>query len=93
MVREFSSFRLDLYLIGLLWLKFFNVKFDHLIKKEFSLQAVRDNIDNLLKSINIEKKPDLINKLLDLKNYSWMTIDEVLLTFNENYIIENLATE
>ena len=59
MVREFSSFRLDLYLIGLLWLKFFNVKFDHLIKKQFSLQTVRDNIDNLLKSINIEKKPDL----------------------------------
>ena len=49
--REFSPYRMDLYTIGLLWLKFFNIKLDHLVENSFSLQKVRDNIDSLLFSL------------------------------------------
>jgi hypothetical protein len=38
LAREFSPFRLDLFLIGLLWLKFFNIKYEHLITKDATLQ-------------------------------------------------------
>lgn len=93
MAREFTPYRVDLYTLGLLWLKFFNIKLDHLVEHSFSLQKVRDNIDSLLFSLPPEKKSELILQLLDLTNYPNLTIDEILLQFNENYIIENLQKE
>ena len=75
MAREFSAYRMDLYTIGLLWLKFFNIKLDHLVEHSFSLQKVRDNIDSLLFSLPPQKKSELIIQLLDLTNHPNLTIE------------------
>ena len=93
MFTEFGSTRLDLYLVGLLWLLFLNVKLDDLIKEEFSLSEVKTNIDGLLEKLPTNQKNDIVNRLLDLDGHPSLAIEDVILQFDEYYVLENIKLE
>ena len=82
--------RLDLYLLGLLWLKFLNTNVEEKIKEDFLLENVVKDVDEIVKGLSKEEKMETVSLLLDLKNHLDINLDTVILNFDEYYILENI---
>lgn len=93
MAKKYGFYRYDLYLVGLLWLKFLNVDLTKLVKKDYSMEQVIENVDKKLSSFKKGQNPPMMEKLLDLVNYNHLTLEDVILSFNENLILENIEDD
>ena len=93
LAKIYGVHRLDLYLIGLLWLVFLNVHVDSYIDKEFTLSEVKQNVKRLIHELPEQKRMDIVLKLLDLENQKDLTLDDIILDFDEYYILENIKIE
>lgn len=81
--KVYGPFRLDAFMLGLLWLEF----------SGFDLSFIHQDIDDqvLIKEIlayqNMLKNSIIVNKLLDLKGYPDYELDQILLDFQEFFIL------
>lgn len=48
MAKKYGFYRYDLYLVGLLWLKFLNVDINKLVKKNYSMELIIENVNKKL---------------------------------------------
>ena len=92
-IKKYGVHRLDLFLLGLLWLKFLNREIDEKISKNLSLKKVLKNIEVEVQKLTKEQKSETISHLLDLKNHKDIDLDLVILNFDEYYILENIKIE
>jgi hypothetical protein len=90
LARKYGHFRSDLYLIGLIWLRFLGANVEEATKIELTLDQVIANIKAILDNLPEEKKMNIVLYLLDLANHSDITLDDVILEFDEFYILENI---
>ena len=93
MAKKYGFYRSDLYLVGLLWLKFLNVDLTKLVKKDYSMEQIIENVNKKLSSFKKGQNPPMMEKLLDLANYNHLTLEDVILSFNENLILENIEDD
>ena len=93
MAKKYGFYRYDLYLVGLLWLKFLNVDLTKLVKKDYSMEQIIENVNKKLSSFKKGQNPPMMEKLLDLVNYNHLTLEDVILSFNENLILENIEDD
>lgn len=89
MIREFGHHRLDLFMIGVLWLKFLRIPNIELIERESqSMFEILKKVKTIVENESIDHNPEMIRKLLDVYNFPNLIIDDVLLSFDENAVIE-----
>ena len=93
LAKEHSPFRLDLYLLGLLWLTFLNIKLNDVIPKDLDLFLVHKRIKKVVSDLPENKRTGIITRLVDLENHSKLTLEEIILDFDEYYILENIRIE
>ena len=92
-INKYGVHRLDLFLLGLLWLKFLNRNIDDKIGRDLKLNTVLEDIEKEIKNLTKEQQSETISHLLDLKNYKDIDLDLVILNFDEYYILENIKIE
>lgn len=93
LAKQYGVHRLDLYLIGLLWMVFLNVQVDDSLAKELTLEEVRANVRRLISDLPENKRMDIVMKLLNLDHQPNLTLDDIILDFDEYYILENIKIE
>ena len=93
LAKRHGPFRLDLYLMGLLWLTFLNIKLQKIIPKEAELVDVVRNVKRIVMDLPDDKRMEIITKLIDIDKYPDLTLEEVILDFDEYYILENIKIE
>lgn len=89
-LEKYGEFRLDLYLLGILWLKFLNVKFGDKLASNLPYEEVLKNVTDIQKKLPKEKKMAIVLKLLDIKKNKDLTLEKVILEFNEYYLLKKL---
>lgn len=90
LARNYGHFRSDLYLIGLIWLRFLGANVEEATRIELPLEQVIANINSILANLPDEKKMNIVLHLLDLETHPNLTLEDVILEFDEFYILENI---
>ena len=85
--RKYGFFRLDLFMIGLLWLKLLNKDIDSITENSLSLDEMYPQVQEFKKSIQNVNNSQLIEMLLDLENNPNLLLDNVILEFDQWIII------
>ena len=90
LVRKHGHFRSDLYLIGLIWLRFLGANVEQATPIDLPLEQVVLNINTVLANLPDDKKMNIVMHLLDLETHPDLTLEDVILEFDEFYILENI---
>lgn len=91
--KKYGNFRLDLYLIGLLWLRFLNYDIDNLIKENLSYKVVSKKIKEITDLWEEEKTFNIVKKLLNLEENEDLELSIVIRDFDEHFILEKINIE
>ena len=87
-VNKYGYFRYDLFLMGLLWLKFLNINDE--IPENGKLDKILRIVDTIINKIPPKSRIQTILDLLDLKNKGDLTIEKLILQFDENYLLNTI---
>lgn len=85
--RKYGFFRLDLFMIGLLWLKLLNKDIDDMTQNSLSLEEMYPQVQEFKKTIQHVNNSQLIEMLLDLESNPNLLLDNVILEFDQWIII------
>ena len=91
--KKYGNFRLDLYLIGLLWLRFLNYDIENLIKENLTYKEVSKKIREITDLWESEKTFDIVKKLLNLEENQDLDLLIVIRDFDEHFILEKINIE
>jgi hypothetical protein len=84
--------RLDLFLVGLLWLRLLNNDIEELTKKDCSFEEMYAKVKSLKGSFEYANNFQLISKLLDLEKHPELKFVEVIEDFDQ-WIINVVKTQ
>ena len=88
--KKYGVHRLDLFLLGILWLKFLKVDFGKKLASKFPLKKIQKEVKKIVVELSQTRKMDIINKLVSLEEHPKLNLEEVVLDFDEYYILENI---
>jgi hypothetical protein len=83
-----SHHRLDLYMIGLIWLRLLGVRIEEMTAGAKDLDTMADQIMANYHALTDDKKANIVEQLLDLKNRSALDLEDVILLFDEYFVLE-----
>lgn len=81
----YGKYRLDLFMVGILWIAFEG----HETKQYYQGMSL-EQIEQMIEKEDYQL-PLIATKLLDLKNHRDITIEDVIATFQEDYILEHMV--
>ena len=90
--QKTSHYRLDLYMIGLIWLRFLGSKIEEIQKEHMSFEDFSKLINERYHGLAEEKKTNIVEKLLDIQENPNLNLDDAILLFDEYFIIETQRT-
>ena len=90
LAKKYGVYRLDLFLLGVLWLNFLKVDFGGKLSSNRSLRVVIKEVEKKVSELSQTRKMDIINKLISLEKYPKLNLEEVVLFFDEYYVLENM---
>ena len=93
LAKRYGEHRLDLYLMGILWLCLLKVNFGDKLKSVRPLEFVVEDVLKKTSSMDKTPKIKIITKLVNLNDHSDLQLDEIVLDFDEYYIMENIKIE
>jgi hypothetical protein len=89
LVRRTSHYRLDIYMIGLIWLRFLGYK------PNAPSASHPSTFDELSKSVHLfyeglsdDKKTTIVERFLDVEGHPGLTLEEAVMLFDEYFVIE-----
>lgn len=74
-----------MFLVGLLWLEFLGFDTSNIQHSEEELDAINKQLEKVSEKIN---EYTITKKLLDLKEFPNLTVEQVITEFQENFILE-----
>jgi hypothetical protein len=93
LARKFGAIRLDIYLVGLMWMKFVGIAVDLVAKPTNSLEEVMEVALEEVKSLPNVPKLDLLYRLIDISENPVLSIDGVISEFDEYFIMEEIRAK
>jgi hypothetical protein len=88
MCERFSRYRLDLYMIGLIWLRLLGSRIEELTAGAKELDGLAEQVMANYQALPEEKKATIVEYLLDLKGHPDLSLEDVILLFDEYFILE-----
>ncbi len=85
-------FRVDLFMIGLLWLKFLNFDVDSFTEEGNSLELVIEKVNKIMENLELDQTLEIVKKLLDLNDKD-LTLEIIVRDFDEIFILETFQQE
>lgn len=86
--RKYSHFRLDIYMIGLIWLRMMGSNPDEITKTAKTVEELSKKINEQYEQVLDDKKTNIVTKFLDLENSGDLNLDDAVLLFDEYFILE-----
>lgn len=90
-VKKYGALRLDFFLTGLVWLNFLDVNMDAILMQGKSLEEIEKELLALLPKLQNVKKVELLERLLSLSKVPTMSMENVLLEFDEYFVLERIS--
>lgn len=87
-ITTHSFHRLDLFLLGMLWLKLSRTALPY-NTDDLALSELRAIVAEALKTVDKGTYSDILEKLLDLDGHPDITLEDVISEFDQYFIIEN----
>jgi hypothetical protein len=88
LVKRTSHYRFDLYMIGLIWLRFLGSKIGEIPAENMSFDDFNNEISKRYQGLPDDKKTTIVESLLDINNKPSLDLDEAILLFDEYFILE-----
>jgi hypothetical protein len=88
--RNYNHFRADLFMIGLIWLRFLGARVEEITPKCQSLDDLKLYVKELEESVPVERRIQIITNLLDLDGNPDLNLAEVILQFEEFFVLEEI---
>ena len=91
--KEFGFHRLDIFMLAHLWLRFLNFKKIGEINDQMTLEEVMKVVRAVKAEIPSETHFEIVSKMLDITNRPSLTLDDIILDFDEYFILEKNSTK
>jgi hypothetical protein len=88
--KKLSHYRADMYMVGLLWLRFLGVKTEAMTAKAKTLDQLNGLVEAALKELPPSKRVSIIETLLDTKKHPKLTVEDVIRDFGEWDLLDHL---
>lgn len=85
---RYSHYRLDLYMIGLIWLRLLGSRIEELTAGATDVDLLAGQVMAAYNALADDKKATIVQQLLDLQNSPNLNLEEVILLFDEYFVIE-----
>ena len=88
--RNYDHFRADLFMIGLIWLRFLGVKIEDVTQRCKNLVELKEYVKQIEESIPVDNRIPIITNLLNLDGLKDLSLGEVILQFEEYFVLEEI---
>jgi hypothetical protein len=85
--RKYGHFRTDLFMIGLLWLRFLGVRVENVTQECHDLATLRAFTKQVESVVPVENRIAIITNLLDLDGQPLLSLHEVIMQFEEYFVM------
>ena len=89
LVQKTSHYRLDLYMIGLIWLRFLGSRLEEIHKENISFDDFSKIINERYHDLSEDKKTNIVEKLLGVEESPNLNLDDAILLFDEYFVLES----
>jgi tetratricopeptide (TPR) repeat protein len=85
--KEYGHFRTDLFMIGMLWLRFLGVRVENITQECHDLDSLKAFTKQVERVIPAENRITIITNLLDLDGQRMLSLNEVIMQFEEYFVM------
>ena len=93
LARQYGGIRLDLFMVGIMWMTFSGVNTQSMIKPSLEMDRVLTLARNEAKKLNRLPKHDLLMRLIEVAENPIMSIDSVAAELDEHFVMEEIKAK
>lgn len=93
LARQYGGIRLDLFMVGIMWMTFAGLNVQNLTQPSFHIDRVMSLVQLEAKKLTHLPKHDLLMRLVEIADNPIMSIDSVAAELDEHFVMEEIKAK